>query len=231
MAKAPSRVLSFINIKGGVGKTTLATNLSIALAKKKKRVCALDLDPQGSMESFLIDYEGAVPTLSNKHIPTSALGSVPKLVQALAAENQYIILDVGGGDIASVQSILGYTDWLVLPARPSKKDIASTSALIASMARRGDFVANPGINAVIVMNQCSYHPMSTTADEAVEALNAIIGQCGLADRVKVLDSRLHIATAWIEADMECRTIDEMGKTKAAAQWVKLLAEMAKKGVI
>jgi len=227
-----AKVVAFANIKGGVGKTTFAANLSVALAKKKKSVYALDLDPQGSLESFLIDYEGeGVSTLQHKNIPVSSLGSLPKLIQTLAKTNKHIVLDVGGGDIASVQNILGYTDWLILPARPSKKDIASTSALIASMARRGDFTANPAINAVIVLNQCSYHPLSTTADEAAEALNAIIAQCNLADRIRVLDSRLNIATAWIEADMECRTIDEMGKSKAALQWGKLVAELSKKGVI
>lgn len=229
--KVQGKVLSFINVKGGVGKTTMATNLAVTLAKKKKRVTALDLDPQGSLESFLIDYEGTPATLVHKHIPVSALGSVPKVIGALREENHYILLDVGGGDIASVQNILAYTDWLILPARPSKKDIASTSALIAAMAKRGDFVANPQVNAVIVMNQCSYHPMSTTADEAAEALSAIVAQCGLGDRIRVLGSRLNIATAWIEADIECKTIDEMGKTKAAEQWQKLVAELSKKGVI
>lgn len=226
-----AKVLAFANIKGGTGKTTLVTNLSVSLAKKKKTVYGLDLDPQGSMESFLIDYEGDLPALQHKHIPLSALGSIPKLIKELSEKNQYVILDVGGGDIASVQSIMGFTDWLILPARPSKKDIASTSALIASMARRGDFVANPNMNAVIIMNQCSYHPMSTTADEAAEALNEIIKQCNLIDRIKVLNSRLNIATAWIEADMECKVIEEMGKTKAALQWSKLVAELSKKGVI
>ena len=226
-----AKVLGFANIKGGTGKTTLITNLSVSLVKMKKSVCALDLDPQGSMESFLIDYEGDLPTLQHKHIPLSALGSVPKLIQELSTKNQYILLDVGGGDIVSVQNIMGFTDWLVLPARPSKKDIASTSALIVSMARRGDFVANPHMNAIIIMNQCSYHPLSTTADEAVDALNEIINQCNIQDRVAVMNARLNVATAWIEADMECKVIDEMGKTKASLQWAKLLSELAKKGVI
>jgi chromosome partitioning protein len=232
MSKATgSKVLAFTNLKGGCGKSTLAIHLSISLSKKKKRICTLDLDPQGSTEAFLIDYEGTVPTLSNKHIPSSAMGSVPKLVNALKTENQYIVLDVGGGDLVNIQNVLGYADWLILPARPSKKDIASTSALIASLARRGDFTANPQINAVIILNQCSYHPMSTTADEAAEALNSVIAQCGLTDRIKILDSRLHIATAWIEADMECKTVDEIGKNKAAGQWAKVVAELTKKGVI
>lgn len=226
-----AKVVSFVNIKGGTGKTTLTTNLAVTLAKKKKNVCVLDLDTQGSTESFLIDYEGNLPALTHKHIPLSAFGSLSKIIKEYSEKNDYVLMDVGGGDITSIQSILPFTDNLIIPARPSKKDISTTSALIVSMSKRGDFVANPQLQAVIVMNQCSFHPMSTTAEECADSFNQIIELVNLSDRIQVLKKRLHIATAWIEADIECSTIDEMGKCKAADQWKQLVAEFSKKGVI
>lgn len=48
-----TRVLSVINQKGGVGKTTTAMNLGHALALKGYRVLALDLDPQAHLSASL----------------------------------------------------------------------------------------------------------------------------------------------------------------------------------
>src|SRR5437867_9296954 len=41
--------VSLINMKGGVGKTTLAMQLAMAAAAKGKKVLAVDLDPQSNL--------------------------------------------------------------------------------------------------------------------------------------------------------------------------------------
>ncbi len=51
-----NKVIAFINQKGGVGKTTMAFNCAHALAKRGKRVLAIDLDPQANL-SLLFGFE------------------------------------------------------------------------------------------------------------------------------------------------------------------------------
>ena len=64
-ADRPStRVIALLNQKGGVGKTTSTVNVGAALAEMGKRVCLVDMDPQGHLSLHLgVDGESVGETV------------------------------------------------------------------------------------------------------------------------------------------------------------------------
>ena len=55
-----SKVVAVLNQKGGVGKTTTAVNLGVALAENSFKVLLIDLDPTGSLTNWLADSDPVI---------------------------------------------------------------------------------------------------------------------------------------------------------------------------
>ncbi|GAB4178815.1 MAG: iron-sulfur cluster carrier protein ApbC [Wenzhouxiangellaceae bacterium] len=126
-------IIAVASGKGGVGKSTVATNLALALQAEGARVGVLDADVYGPSQPRLLGLKGRPEATADRRImPLEAFGIQAMSIGVLVAEDQAMIWR---GPMASqaltqlVESTLwDRLDYLVLDLPPGTGDIQLTLA-------------------------------------------------------------------------------------------------------
>jgi chromosome partitioning protein len=112
-------VVSFLNQKGGVGKTTLATNVATALALQGHKVFFIDADPQGSALDWSAAREGELlfPVVG---VPKDTLH---REIAALSAPYDWVVIDGPPRVHTVAKSAIAASNIVIIPVQPSPYDI------------------------------------------------------------------------------------------------------------
>ena len=157
------------NLKGGVGKTTLAVNLTITLANEGHEV-------------LLIDAEGTALSFTN--LRTNAKGqagytavalqgaSIRTQARQLATKYEDIVIDIGGEDASgSLRAALTVADTVLIPVKPRSFDLWRTEQTAALVVEAREI--NEALRAVAVLNEADSQGKDNQA--ALEALAEVAG--------------------------------------------------------
>jgi len=139
-------VLAFLNQKGGVGKTTLATNVATALAIQKQRVLFIDADQQGSALDWSAARKGELlfPVVG---LPRDTLH---REIPALGESYDWAIID-GPPRIYNVaKSAIAAADIVVIPVQPSPYDVWAAKEIVDLITEVRVIKAH--LNAVFAVN-------------------------------------------------------------------------------
>ena len=195
-------ILSFINQKGGVGKTTSAVNVSLSLAVSEIRTLLIDLDPQsnattglsslfkkinGSIYDLLIRGKKISDTINKTSF--SHLDIIPATNDLVGAEVELVGIMAREYQLKkSLEKINSHYDIIIIDCPPSL-GLLTINALTAS-------------NALIIPIQCEYYALEglgqllNTVRLVQQNLNKDLNIAGVI--MTMFDSRLNLSNQVVE---------------------------------
>lgn len=171
------KVISVVNQKGGVGKSTIACNLAVNAVNDGKRTLIIDADPQGSSLSFR--------AMREKDDLKAVSITQPTIHKDIGDFENFdlVIIDAGGRDNTLFRSAVTAASRgiLLIPVLPSQYDIWAAEDTFKILKEARVYV---DIQAYAVFNQTIQN--TTISKEAKEALEELTAESD----IKLLDTLL-----------------------------------------
>lgn len=156
-------------IKGGSGKTTVATNLAV-MRSKTKDVLLIDADDQESATDFTILRNEQQPTGAGYTSIRLSGAAVRTETKRLVGKYDEITIDTGGRDTASQRAALTVADILLVPFVPRSFDVwtlEKVSELVGEMR-----TVNPDLKAYAFINRAD--PAGRDNEEAASMIRETV---------------------------------------------------------
>jgi chromosome partitioning protein len=197
-------------VKGGVGKSLIATNLTVLRALMGKRVLLVDADEQATSISWADQRTamGVETTWTTIQLKSNAVRTE---IKKMMKNYDDIIIDVGGRDTASLRAALTVSDIFLVPFQPKSFDIWTTEK-VSSLVEEAMSLNDHLVSYALI--NCAGSRGNDNEDA-----KSILSK---ADGLKLLPVTVGLRKAFSNATAEGRGIMELKTDKKAIAEIKAL---------
>jgi chromosome partitioning protein len=196
-----------MNAKGGVGKTTITTNLASYFASRNITTTIADFDPQGSSLNWLKQRPADATKIHGADL-ASRVGTTGLQIarRQIPRETQQLLIDAPAGPSRLLlQDLLARAQSILIPVAPSSIDIHATANFIKELLLIGH-VRFRNIRLAVLANRVR------SSKPVYEPLEKFVTSLGISFLTRVSDSDVYV-----EAAETGLGIFEMSQEKCAAE--------------
>ena len=155
-------IVAILNRKGGTGKTTLATNISVALQKGGAKVLLVDSDPLGSDLDWHTAGGGDSLPMIGLDRPT-----IDRDIKAVTGQFDWIVVDGAPLEVNMSVATIKCADIVLIPVQPSPYDIWAVEDLVDVIKERQSITGGKPKTAFVISRQIK---RTTLGNEVRDAL-------------------------------------------------------------
>lgn len=171
-------IISLLNQKGGVGKTTLAVHIAFAFTERNKRVLLVDADPQGSAldwsasraDTTLLPVVGMPKAILHKELPK------------MADDYEVIVIDGAPRVYDVARSALLASDMVLIPVQPSPYDVWAAKEIVELLKDIKPFKENLK-NAFVINRKIVNTAIGRDVSEALGEYDVAVLKSQISQRV------------------------------------------------
>lgn len=203
-----AKIITIANRKGGVGKTTIATNLVVALQLKGKTLL-VDSDEQQSSIKW---NEGREEKIDSKAI----FKNLADELEVLDSDYEYILIDISGKDSEVFREALLISDTLIVPIQHSIFDLEVMPYLEEKVKQA--MQVNTELKSFVLINRASTNVKSIEVEQAKDFL---------ADypTFKMVNTVIKDRKQFRDAVISSKSVTEMNSSKARDEINDLIIEV------
>ena len=163
MTDSIPKIIAVLNQKGGVGKTTIATNIAVALQQAGSKVLLIDSDPQGSSRDWNEANGGELLPVVGLDRETLATD-----LKAIQSGYDFVVID-GAPQVAKLAAAaVKIANIVIIPVQPSPYDIWAAADLVDLVKARQELTDGLPFAAFVINRAIANTKLSGEVSEALE---------------------------------------------------------------